>query len=238
MGNNSFTVLPMSQRFMLEAGKTYTGKITIVNPADSSDNFNYKMGVSPYSVTGEDYTADLATEHNRSMITKWIEIDEPVGVIAPNESKDVTFTITVPDSAPSGGQYAAITVASNNDMASNDGVAIQNIFEMASLVYATVAGETVHEGEILENKIPGFVMSHPVTLEALISNNGNVHEDATFVIAVTDVFTGRVILPTEEENGQYPELIMPETTRQIKRDVSNLPALGVIKIKQMIYYQG
>lgn len=238
MENNTFTVLPMSQRFSLEAGKTYSGKITIVNPVDSSNDFYYKASVSPYGVTDESYTADLTTDSNRTMIAKWIKIDEPTGSIKPNESKDLTFTITVPNDAPGGGQYAAIAVASNDEMNSTDGVAVQNVFEMASIVYGTVAGETVREGEILENNVPGFVMQNPVTLSALISNKGNIHEDATFVITVKDFFSGNVILPTDEDDGEYSELIMPETTKNIEREISNLPALGVMKISQTIYYQG
>ena len=238
MGNNAFTVLPMSQRFSLEAGQTYTGKITVVNPADATENFSYIVGVSPYGVDGESYDADLTTDYTRSMIAKWIKIDEPTGEIAPNESKDITFTITVPENAPAGGQYAAITVASNNDVRVTEGVAVQNIFEMASIIYAKVAGETVHDTAVLENNIPGFSTVTPVTLSALLSNNGNVHEDATFVISVSDGFTGRVILPTEEDDGQYSEIVMPETTRKVERNLSNLPAVGVVKVKQVIYYNG
>lgn len=238
MENNSFTLLPMSQRISLEPGSVYTGKITIVNPADATENFSYKTAILPYSVMGEDYTADLATQNNRSMIVDWIKIAEPVGGVAPNESKEVEFTITVPENAPAGGQYAAITVASNDAMQANEGVAVQNVFEMASIIYATVAGQTVHEGEILENNVPGFSTVTPVTLSALVSNDGNVHEDATFLIKVSNAFTGEVILPTEDDDGIYNEVIMPESKKDIKRNVSNLPGIGVIKISQTIYYSG
>ena len=238
MDDNAFTVLPMSQRFALNPGETYHGKITVVNPADASADFNYKADVAPYGVSGEDYTIDLATEYNRSVITKWIKIEEPTGTIAPNESKDVNFTITVPKDAPAGGQYAVITVTSNDDAASSESVAVQNVFEIASVIYGTVAGETKHEGEILSNNIPGFVAYGPVTLTAQISNNGNVHEDASVFITAKNFFTGEVILPTDEDDGEYSEIIMPETTKAIEREVSNLPALGVIKINQTIYYQG
>lgn len=238
MGNSSFTVLPMSQRFSLEAGKSYTGKISIVNPADATEDFHYIMSVSPYGVMGEDYTADLVTVTNRSEIVKWIKISEPSGSVKPNETKEVEFTITVPENAPAGGQYAAIAVSSNDTATASEGVAVNNVFELASLVYATVAGETKHQGEILENNVPGFVVQTPVTLSALISNEGNVHEDATFIISAKNVFTGQVILPTEDNEGRYNELIMPETTREITREINNLPALGVIKINQTIYYQG
>ena len=238
MGDNAFTVLPMSQRVSLQAGETYEGKITVVNPADAKGDFNYKVSVSPFGVSDEDYEIDFVTDYNRSMISKWIKINEPTGKVAPNESKDVTFTITVPENAPAGGQYASIAVTSDDEATGGDGVAVQNVFEIASIVYATVAGETKHEGEILENNVPGFVTNVPLTLSALISNNGNVHEDATFIISVKNFFTGEVILPTEEDDGEYSEIIMPETTKHIDREVSNLPALGVVKINQTIYYQG
>ena len=238
MDINAFTILPMSQRFSLAAGKTEKGSIKIVNPADATEDFSYKIGISPYGIVGEDYEADLVTDSNHTMIAKWIKISEPTGTVKPNETKEVEFTIEVPVDAPAGGQYAAITVSSNNEAKQSSGVAVQNVFEMASIVYGTVAGETRHEGEVLENNIPGFVVAPPVTLSALIKNEGNVHADATFVIAVSDFFSGRVILPTEEDDGEYSELIMPDTTRHIEREVSNLPSLGAIKISQTIYYNG
>ena len=238
MDINAFTVLPMSQRFSLAAGKTEKGSIKIVNPADATEDFSYKIGISPYGVVGEDYEADLVTDSNHTMISKWIKISEPTGKIKPNETKEIEFTIEVPENAPAGGQYAAITVSSNNEAKQSSGVAVQNVFEMASIVYATVAGQTTHSGEVLENNIPGFVVAPPITLSALIENKGNVHTDATFVITVSDFFSGRVILPTEEDEGEYSELIMPESTRHIEREVSNLPSLGLVKISQTIYYNG
>lgn len=244
MDSNMFTVLPMSQRFNLEPGKTYEGEITVVNPVDAKSDFKYKAEVAPYGVKqNEDnprseYEIDLTTDSKYTSMSKWIKIKEPTGSVKPNESKKVEFTITVPENVPAGGQYAAITISSDMESAAGEGVAVQNVFEMASIIYGLVNGETKHDGEILENNVPGFVVSTPIALSALISNNGNIHEDATVVISVKDFFSGRVILPTEEDEGQYTELIMPETTRFIERQVSNLPMLGVVHINQSIYYQG
>lgn len=238
MENNSFTLLPMSQRFNLVPGEIYTGKITIVNPTDASGDFNYKVSVAPYNVVGNNYDIDLTSKYNRSIITDWIEVLEPTGTVAPNNSKDVSFTISVPEDAPAGGQYATILVSSNSDQQADAGVAVKNVFEMASIVYANVAGETVHDGKILENNVPSYSAVAPITLTALISNEGNVHEDAVFVITISDFFSGAVILPTEEDEGRYGEIIMPETTRKIERNVSNLPAIGIVKISQKIYYNG
>lgn len=239
MENNTFTVLPMSQRFdNLAPGETVEGSITIVNPADATEDFSYKATIMPYGVVGNDYSADLTTDTSYTAISKWIKIDEPTGKVAPNESKKINFTITVPKDAPAGGQYAAIAVSSNNDDSSNNGVTVQNVFELASIIYARVAGETRHEGKVLENNIPGFVVSPPITVSALLNNHGNVHENATFIITVSDFFTGQVILPTEDNPGEYSEIIMPDTERYIEREIDNLPALGVVKVSQSIYYRG
>ena len=56
---NTFTIMPMSHQVNLAPGNTYTGSITIVNPVDATEDFHYKMDISPYGVIGEDYAADL-----------------------------------------------------------------------------------------------------------------------------------------------------------------------------------
>jgi hypothetical protein len=236
--NNTFTLLPMSQRFTLTPGEVTEGSIKIVNPADATENFSYKVSVTPYGVVGESYTADLEHESARTSISKWIKIAEPTGEVKPNEAKEVKFTIDVPEDAMVGGQYATIAVSSNANASNSNGVAVQNVLEMASVIYGTVTGPIERKGEILGNDVPGFITNPPATLGALIKNEGNVHEDASFTITVSDFFSGRQILPTEEDTGQYSELIMPETTRYIEREVNNLPALGVVKVSQTIHYMG
>ena len=194
---NMFTLMPMSQSINLKPGETYEGSITVVNPTDAKSDFAYKVSVTPYGVSGEDYTAILDPQYitERTSMSKWIKIEEPTGKVKPNESKEVKFTIKVPENAAGGGQYATIAVTSDQEASGSDGVAVQNVFEMASIIYATIDGEIIHEGSILENNVPQFVTSAPITLSARIENKGNVHETATFTIEVSDFFTGNVILP-------------------------------------------
>lgn len=236
--DNVFTLTPMNQDIELVPGQTYTGYITISNPADATSDFHYQVSVDPFSVIGEDYTIDLATQHNRSMITEWITVPEPTGTLKPNESQQVEFTIEVPENAPAGGQYAALAVSSNPAAAEDGSLAVQNVLEIASVIYAKVAGETVHEGQILENKIPGFVANPPAKLTAVLQNTGNVHDYAYYTITVSDFFTGQVILPTAEADGHYAEAIMPDSTFLSQREISNLPAVGVVKVTQTIRFNG
>lgn len=236
--SNTFTLTPMSQDIALKPGSTYTGSITIINPASSKSDFNYKVSVTPFNVVGDEYAVDLATEYNRSMITKWIKVSEPTGTLKPNESRQIEYTIKVPDDAPAGGQYATLTVSQGEEQAKDGGLSVNSVLEMASVIYAAVDGETVHQGQILENSIPGFVVGPPVKLTAVLENSGNVHEFATYTITVKDLFTGQVILPTDENDGQYSEVIMPETTFHSEREISNLPTIGIVNVTQTIKYNG
>lgn len=236
--SNIFTVLPMSQRLFLNPGEDYEGSITIVNPVDATEDFKYKISVYPYGVSGDNYDADLITDTDRTIITKWIEVAEPTGTIKPNESKEIHFTIKVPKNAPGGGQYATIAVSSDTEATAQDGVAVQNVFEIASIIYADVAGETIHEGDILENIVPGFALTTPVKITALLNNSGNIHENAIFTITATNMLNGQSILPTEGNDGRYSEMIMPDTERYVEREISNLPTIGIVKVTQTINYNG
>ncbi|MBQ1387881.1 hypothetical protein IIY68_03785 [Candidatus Saccharibacteria bacterium] len=236
--SDAFVVTPMSQNFQLEPGETYSGSITVANPGDSTSDFAYKISAAPYSVSGEGYEADLATMSNRSMIVDWVKIDNPKGILEPNETAKIDFTITVPENAPAGGQYASLLVTEDVETAVAQGVKVNSVFEIASLVYANVTGETVREGEILENNIPGFAVAVPIEVGALISNTGNTHQMVTTTLEVKNLITGETILPTEQNAGRYTEAIMPETTRRTNYEIADLPAVGVVRVNQTIYYNG
>lgn len=227
----------MSQNFTINPGETTTGTITIVNPINSTNDFSYSVSVSPYNVIGEDYQADITNISAYSKIAEWITISEPTGTIAPNESREVEFTITVPEDAPAGGQYAAIMVSSDPSAQESDGVSVNNVFALASIIYADIAGEVTHEGTIIENNVPEFSTTTPIAVSALLDNHGNIHENAIFALNVTNVLTGEKIFPTEEgQNNHFSEIVMPETTRYVTRNLDNLPMLGIVKVEQTIYY--
>lgn len=235
---NIFTVTPMSHNVNLKAGDTYEGTLTVANPANASQDFYYKVEVSPYAVVGDDYRADFGTVSTRSEIAKWIKIDEPTGVLKPNETRKVKFTINVPETAPAGGQYAALMVSSNNEEAADDGVSINSVFEMASIIYAQIEGETIRDGEMKEISIPGFVTTVPIKVGAMLTNNGNSHEVARIALEVKSFFSAQPIYPQPGEDGIINEVIMPDTSRYVTRDITGISPLGVYEVTQTINYLG
>lgn len=232
---SAFTVLPMSQEVFLKAGEKYGGVITVANPADSTESFEYTVRVMPYSVVDENYRADFATKSNQTQITDWITIEDQTGKLEPNELKKVHFVIDVPTDAPAGGQYAVLAVAASN----NDNVkeAVNNVFEMASVIYASVEGETVHEGQIVSSSVPGFSTNTPITSSVMLTNEGNVHEVATTTITVKDVFRGQ-IFPVDGEENQFVEYIMPKSSRYLTRSIDRMAGLGIYEVEQTVEYLG
>jgi len=235
----AFTVLPMSQEIELAAGEVYEGEITVANPADAAGEFSYYVTAVPYTVIGEDYTADLETVSDWTQLAEWIEIEEPTGVLLPNETRAVKFKISVPETAPAGGQYAAIAVRSSDEEVAGATVQIQNVFEIASVIFAKVEGETIHSGEILENFVPGFSVENPPISSVTLKNTGNVHEAAVVTIEVKNALTGAKVFPVaEDDTNEYVEYIMPETTRYSTREIDGLSSLGVFEISQTVSYLG
>lgn len=237
--SQSFVVFPMSQEMTLEAGKTYRGVINVVNPADADGDFSYTIVVTPYSVADVGYEANLEETSTWSQIVDWIMIDDPSGTLAPNETKEITFTVTVPTDAPAGGQYAAIAVRSSGaEVAQGDSLKIHNVYELASVIYATVEGETVHSGEVVTNTVPGFVTDGDVVLTTMVANTGNVHEMAAVKIEAKNILTGERFFPRSESEIVYEEVVMPSTTRYITRELNELPLLGVFEVSQEVSYLG
>lgn len=234
--SNTFTILPMGTDVSLKAGEKVTGSITVLNQQDSKDPFTFKVTVVPYGVVGEEYDADLVTTTEQTQLANWITIENPTGTINPNESVEVNYTINVPENAPGGGQYAAIIVGSDDN--SESASLVEYVYEMASIVYGKVEGETVHKGAITSHTVPAFSTVPEVAITAQIENEGNVHEYAKIDLTVTNFFSGEEIVSTEEAETKIAEVIMPSTRRQLINNLDNLPSLGVVTVKESISYLG
>ena len=210
----------------------------MLNPVNSTENLDYKVHAVPYSVVTEAYYADISTQTDHTRMADWITIPEPTGTLAPNETREIEFTITVPADAPGGGQYAAIMVGIDNKNQNYDNMSVTNVLEIASIIYAKVDGEIIHKGEVVENSVPVFTADPKITLSSLIKNEGNMHEIASIAITVKNVFTGETLASAELDNGVYAELIMPDSQRFINKEVDGLPMMGIINVQQKIYYNG
>lgn len=232
----SFSVSPMNQRIVLSPGETYRGSFKVVNPETNTANFPYVAKVEPFYVDN-DYNPIYENNGDYNQIVDWITIENDKGLIAPNNVEEIYFTVNVPSNAAAGGQYAAITVTSDNPEATVEGnLNINAKYSIAHIIYAEVAGTTVRTGDIQETSMPSFVSSGNITASSVIKNTGNVHGTATYTMQVFPLFSNEEIYTTEEN----PETmtILPNRTLYHESVWYNTPAAGIFNVVYKVKYEG
>ena len=238
MNESTLMISPTNQEFFLKAGETTTGSLKIVNPNTASGNLHYKIRVFPYSVNDGNYDIDFSTESTYTAIANWVKFDSDEGALPPSASTDVSFSINVPDNAPPGGQYAVIIVSTAPSTDSADSTAgVERVFEIASVLYASVDGEIIHSGQIISNNIP-FLSSDPkLVTEISLDNTGNIHERAIVTLTVSDYLSGENLY-TGGSEGNLADVIYPGTNRSLQKEVYDLPSVALLNVEQSVEYLG
>lgn len=224
---------PTALDLKLEPGKTSTATFKVQNIGNKS--FKYELGVTPYSVTDENYTANFDDKTNYSDIVDWITFSQDGGTLESDTEDEITVTVKVPSDVPDGGQYAMVYAKVQDGELDASGVLVER--RVGLLVYsANVNGKTRKEGKVLENKISGFVFNPPVSATSLVENTGNVHLNATYVLQVSKFFGNEEVYSNEEHPVE--ETILPETTRLHTATWDKAPQLGIFKVKQTVTFNG
>ena len=236
---STMVVSPMTQKLILLPGESTTASISVSNPNDATRELEYSLHIGSFSQIKDDEsiddygTVDTDSVSNYNLMMNWITLPRETGTVAPNETDTVHFTIDVPQDAPAGGQYATIIVKDETKTADagSGNVTIQSITQVASIIYAEVAGETRDEGKILENDVPGLVLSNPLTTTSMVENSGNVHTNAKYILQVWPLIGDEEICTNEENPAEG--LVMPETKKYHKEEC-NLPPFGVFRVRQTV----
>ncbi len=230
-----FAISPMYQQITLTPGETYTGNFEVINPGDNTIDFRYTVRVEPFSVEGLD-NLNFTANGSYNQIVDWIELSRTEGIISPNETQEVRFSIHVPENAPAGGQYAAIMVTSEEYRLDNSTVDLREKYEASHLLYTEVAGETVRKGKIDSANVQGFLMSGKITGSASITNLGNVHSEATHTLQVFPLFSGEEVYTNEEDPKS--SWIMPGNTAFASISWDDTPSVGIFHVIYNVEYEG
>lgn len=237
----SIVLSPTSQKIVLIPGETYKGSIRLSNPVTSDEDLNYAVSIGSFYTLGlaggkDDYgDSDITTVTEYNEIMNWIKLNNTDGVVKPDEEITLSFDIVVPKDASAGGQYATILVRSipgeSETSTSGNSLGISESFQMASVIYAEVAGETREIGAITSNDIPSFLTTNTLEATSMVRNNGNVHTDAEYTLQVWPMFSDEEYC-TNEENVSST-IVMPNTERYHVESCT-LPSVGLFRAKQTV----
>ncbi|MBR2578772.1 MAG: hypothetical protein IKE41_01365, partial [Clostridia bacterium] len=214
--------------------------LKISNSNDNKNDLKYSASIGSFSQvkdgkSKDDYgSVDHISRSNYNQIMDWIELDKETGTVAPNSTDVLSYKINVPKDAPAGGQYATIIIRDetvNSDEDSGN-VAIQNVMQFGSIIYAEVTGETREAGAILENNVPMISFGSPSMVSSIVKNDGNVHTDAEYTLQIYPLFSDKEVYSNEEE--PMTSLILPESERYNALTWDEAPMVGIFKVRQTV----
>lgn len=232
---SALIVSPMYQKVILTPGETKEMSVKISNPNASTNTLEYSVFVGSFNhgTDSDPDQVDTETVTAYNQIIDWITLEKTNGEVPPNETDVVDFVINVPESAPAGGQYATIIFRDDTSKSTSgaNNVNIESTAQMASIIYAEVAGKTINTAEILENNIPSFSFTNIFETTSLVKNTGNVHTDAQYILQVWPIWSDEEICTNEEDADT--NLIMPGMERYYS-EICNLPLMGIFRAKQTV----
>ena len=237
------TVAPMSQNIILIPGESLSASFRISNPSSSTQDTYYKIEIEPF-FTNEKGEITHDAEGDHSEIVKWIKINIPEeGKLAPNEVKELDFTIDTPKSASAGGQYASIVITAagkpfdeEDKPNNNSNASIKEIKKMAHLLYAEVAGNTVKQGTISDVSLPSFLLSGNIKGSALVKNTGNVHGEAIYTLKIFPLFSGEEVYSNEDDPSKFT--VLPGRERFSEIAWESTPSFGLFNAEFKVEYEG
>lgn len=181
-------VKPLRTELMIEPGASETAVLQIIN--SENQTIQVRPVIEVYTENDEagfPVPTDLPMDDPRNP-TSWITFEEKVIELAPNASKDIRFTVTIPADTEPGGRYASVIY----EPVVTAGEVVHVRARVASLLLITVAGTEIRAGtlesfSLQDNRILG---DQPVAFAIQVANSGNVHLKPSGWIKLTEKITG------------------------------------------------
>ena len=233
MNSGLITVSPSVTKLGdLEPGKTYDSTLSIRNDSDETKTF--RLALNTFWAQNDKYDLQWGlSESQYGKIVDWTNIDtEQTYQVAPHETYQLDYTITVPEDQAGGAQRLMISVELNRpkDDSSNF---VETITYINALAYATVDGEINPQAKIVSQDIQTFSFDNKIKTSSTLENTGNIDLDVKYHLQITNPFTGEIDYEVNDT-----KTLMAETTRIYEQVWQNAPFIGVFNVKQEIELMG
>jgi hypothetical protein len=175
--------------------------------------------VNDFVANGEDGTPKILTDTDQTSpfsVKDWITTI-PSLLLKPQEIKTLNIAINVPTNASPGGHYGVIRFTGTPPKLNGTGVSLSA--SLGALVLLTVSGKLHHDLSVQEfsvndgGKAGSFFQSAPLTFVTRLHNTGNVQEEPSGHIIITDMF-GKTIAGLNV--NLPPRNILPDSIRKFE----------------------
>ncbi|MFZ1459087.1 MAG: hypothetical protein WAT17_04370 [Candidatus Saccharimonadales bacterium] len=222
------TLSPSTADVDVVAGGTVQQRITLVN--QGSQPVTLSLKVSPYSVSGDQYTPDLQPISAQDDPSRWVTIGAEVSSeLRAGAMVEVMYSVSIPSAAKPGGYYAAITADAVPRIAAG-GVTIHH--QLVHIIYITVPGDVTRSGDYTARSSPWFSFGGQIDMESTLRNDGGVHYLADISMEVHDIF-GRSV-----DSQALQRYVLPRTERRIDLTWRADTVFGVYRVNREARFYG
>lgn len=211
-------VSPVRFDWDLKTGEEKNAQINLKNYAKKPYKVKVQIEdfyVSDDSSVAEFFVPDADHPFKAYDVINWVSTSETNVVLAPGESKYITFSVKVPKDTPTGGYYGVVffQYEEKMDNASEDGEAAKikiNTRSGTLLTFAVQGKEPMVEKGFLDKftTLKKFHWDAPVTFLSEISNSGNIHYKMAGNIAI-ERFGNKQADVKVDTRLYYPKKIRP-----------------------------
>lgn len=215
----SVTVTPPLFQLTIGPGEEWSSAIKIVN--NNSYGVEYYTNPVDFEAQGEDGKSNLIPLINTDdpyarthSLASWLEIHPGPIFIEGGRSKEVPFTVRVPEDAEPGGHYAALMVGTQpkDDGTQNLGLKISSY--VTALIFTKISGDIVESGRVREFRTEKVWYDTPDAQFVLrFENTGNVHLKPIGDVLIENMWgkeRGHLIINKENDFGN----VLPSSTRK------------------------
>lgn len=189
-------------------------KIINVNPFDLTVYVEV-VNFAPQGEGGDGrFIPVFAEETEGSTLAEWISISREAVVIPREQSKEIPFSVAIPNDATPGGHFAAILVGTRPLVKSAEQSQLQTAQMVTSLFFARVDGDVIESGLVREFMTDGTYLSKPeVDFLLRFENKGNVHLKPQGEIKIYNMWgEERGIIPINQSTNFGN--VLPESIRK------------------------
>jgi len=207
---SAFTLQPALFDVSINPGSTFQGTLSVSN--DETAEQTYFLSIQKFVPKGEMGQQQFLPLENVEGLPQWIFLKQPSLTLRPGESRDIPFSIRVPEDALSGGYYAAIFFSTQPPLMAAQQKIVTGA-KVGALMLVSVEGELVHRLRIADFGLdtPASIRSLPASFRLKLENLGNTHVRPEGDVTITNFFGSTVArLPINTEAAR----ILPASARR------------------------
>jgi P pilus assembly chaperone PapD len=203
----SISVSPIRVEHLVKQGEQGTDMISVTN--DGTAATRLKVSIEDWTLTKDGNPTFMKAENSRYSCTEWIRINPVDFRLAPGQTREVRYTITVPQGTEDGGYRAAIIFETIPDVI--PGEKIKRVFlkgRIVTIVYEVV-GKPTPEG--YSKGLKTELKKGGVDFILALQNTGKVHFRTKGSITVKDSGGNKAF------DMELPDVpVLPGSEREVK----------------------